>query len=193
MDREQALEMAQMLAASYGVQLGDYLGGRAAAASPNASHWALFFKMIDGPPGCNWLFNLNDCGENQIMVAMLPGKHTASKPKARRWFRFSLRTMFVLVTVIGGTLGWIGYNLQWIRAREKGYVRLQEVSPDSFESSFEIPYMPAPWPLPWFGEKSVITRDWPVWLAESDPELKYLRKVFPELRLTPTPHPATSH
>jgi hypothetical protein len=80
MDREQALEMAQKLAASYGVQLGDYLGGRAAAANPNASYSALYFGMIAGPPGCLWLFNLNDHGENQIMVAVVPSKHTASKP-----------------------------------------------------------------------------------------------------------------
>jgi len=33
----------------------------------------------------------------------------------RRWFRWSLRTMFVVVTVCG----WIGYQLNWIRQRHE--------------------------------------------------------------------------
>ena len=32
----------------------------------------------------------------------------------RRWFRFSLRTLFVVVTVLGC---WLGYQLNWIRER----------------------------------------------------------------------------
>jgi hypothetical protein len=32
----------------------------------------------------------------------------------RRWFRFSLRTMFVLVTV---ACDWLGYHLHWINQR----------------------------------------------------------------------------
>ena len=31
---------------------------------------------------------------------------TETKPK-RRWFRFSLRTLFVLVTIIGVGAGWV--------------------------------------------------------------------------------------
>jgi hypothetical protein len=38
-----------------------------------------------------------------------------AKPK-RRWFRFGLRTLFVLVTVIGA---WLGYHFNWIRERHK--------------------------------------------------------------------------
>ena len=38
------------------------------------------------------------------------------KPKPRRWFRFSLRTMFVLVTVV---CVWLGYQLNWIRERRE--------------------------------------------------------------------------
>jgi hypothetical protein len=32
----------------------------------------------------------------------------------RRWFRFSLRTMFVVVTLVGC---WLGYELHWLRQR----------------------------------------------------------------------------
>ena len=35
-------------------------------------------------------------------------------PPKRRWFRFSLRTMFVVVTVFGV---WLGWNLQIVRER----------------------------------------------------------------------------
>ena len=34
----------------------------------------------------------------------------------RRWFRFSLRMMFVVVTVFGC---WLGYELNWIRQRHE--------------------------------------------------------------------------
>ena len=38
---------------------------------------------------------------------------TETKPK-RRWFRFSLRTLFVLVTI---ACIWLGYSFNWIRQR----------------------------------------------------------------------------
>ncbi len=37
----------------------------------------------------------------------------------RRWFRFSLRTMFVVVTVLAVLLGWIVYQFNWIRQRHE--------------------------------------------------------------------------
>jgi hypothetical protein len=38
------------------------------------------------------------------------------RPKPHRWFRFSLRTMFVLVTVF---CCWMAYHLNWIRQRRE--------------------------------------------------------------------------
>ena len=38
--------------------------------------------------------------------------------KPRRWFRFSLSTFFVLLTVFGIALGWICYQVNWVRERE---------------------------------------------------------------------------
>ncbi len=43
---------------------------------------------------------------------------TDTKPK-RRWFRFSLWTLFVLVTIIGVGAGWVLYQLNWIRQRHE--------------------------------------------------------------------------
>jgi hypothetical protein len=37
----------------------------------------------------------------------------------RRWFRFSLRTLFVVVTISGIALGWVAYQLNWIRQRRE--------------------------------------------------------------------------
>jgi hypothetical protein len=39
-------------------------------------------------------------------------------PKRRR-FRFSLRTLFVVVTLAGGMAAFVGYNLNWIRQRHE--------------------------------------------------------------------------
>jgi len=41
----------------------------------------------------------------------------------RRWFRFSLRTMFVVVTVFAV---WLGYQVNWIRERKKLRVEWEE-------------------------------------------------------------------
>ena len=35
----------------------------------------------------------------------------------RRWYQFSLRTMFVLVFVVSVPLAWVGYSLNWIKER----------------------------------------------------------------------------
>jgi len=40
------------------------------------------------------------------------------KPR-RRWFRFSLRTMLVLVAVAAIPLAWMGYHLIWIMQRHQ--------------------------------------------------------------------------
>jgi hypothetical protein len=35
----------------------------------------------------------------------------------RRWFAFSLRMMFVVVTILGFAMSWVVYQLNWIRER----------------------------------------------------------------------------
>jgi hypothetical protein len=41
-----------------------------------------------------------------------------TKPK-RRWFRFSLRTLFVLVTIACLPMIWMAYQLKWIHERRQ--------------------------------------------------------------------------
>ena len=52
---------------------------------------------------------------------------TETKPQLR-WFRFSLRTLFVLVAVISVPLGWFAYQLNWVRERNEFINGLQAAS-----------------------------------------------------------------
>jgi len=40
-------------------------------------------------------------------------------PPRRRWFCFSLRTLFLIVTILGVFLGWLGVQTKWIRDRHE--------------------------------------------------------------------------
>ncbi len=41
----------------------------------------------------------------------------------RRWLRFSLRTLFVVVTVLGC---WLGWDLKWVNDRQRALLRVEE-------------------------------------------------------------------
>jgi hypothetical protein len=41
----------------------------------------------------------------------------AEVPKTRRWFRFSLRTLFVVVVLMACAAGWVVYHVNWVRQR----------------------------------------------------------------------------
>ena len=71
---------------------------------------------------------------------------TETKPK-RRWFRFSLRTLFVVVTIISLPLGWIAYQLSWIQQRHHFFSHYQYNGMHMRPGS-EYP----PWSLRLFGE-----------------------------------------
>src|SRR5689334_18291305 len=40
-------------------------------------------------------------------------------PPRRRWYQFSLRTMFVVVAAAAVPLAWVGYSMNWIRQRQQ--------------------------------------------------------------------------
>lgn len=86
-----------------------------------------------------------------------------------RWFRFSLRTMFIVVTVLGC---WWGYQLNWIRQRHEAIGRN--------ENAIACPAVlgKAPWSLRMLGEQGYSVLYVPV--APSDPVIARLRKLFPE-------------
>jgi hypothetical protein len=66
-----------------------------------------------------------------------------SRAPTRRWFRFSLRTLFVMLT-LAALLPWIAVNLKWMHERS--------VIVDSKSLPLEGEKR-APWPLWLFGAK----------------------------------------
>jgi len=51
---------------------------------------------------------------------------TPVKPR-RTWHRFSLRTLLILVTVLGAVLGWVGWELQQVRKEKEAIAWVIEV------------------------------------------------------------------
>jgi hypothetical protein len=104
---------------------------------------------------------------------------TDSKPRQRRWLRFSLRTLFVLVTVF---CVWMGVQVKWVRDRHEAieWVLLPGYSKEQFSQGIVAKPKRAPFPLwivgePGFEEISV---------SVARPDKKYtqeqLQSLFPE-------------
>ena len=106
----------------------------------------------------------------------------ANLPKPRRWFRFSLRTLFVLVTLF---CVWLGYQLNWVRQRREE-IKCERVEAGHtqmcFQTSAEPPTYQAPALLRFFGEcgyASLWTRDFQT-NEQSLAEAHRVRRLFPE-------------
>jgi hypothetical protein len=107
-----------------------------------------------------------------------------SKGGQRRRWSFSLRAMFVVVTLASICFGWVGDQFAWMRDRRDAFGRMGDMSfNDLYYPQHESvpPYVSAPWQLWLLGDKSVTFRDWHLPLAENDAELNRFRKLFPEL------------
>jgi len=98
----------------------------------------------------------------------------------RRWFRFSVRTLLVLVGLVALLLGWIGFELNWIRER-RAAIESGEVGV-IISASLWIPHSPhpPPWHLRLFGAQEI----WGFGLLTApdatDAELNRMRRLFPE-------------
>ena len=101
------------------------------------------------------------------------------KPR-RRWFRFSLRTLLVVLTLAGGAAGWLGVQLKWIQDRhamlEDGHVAA---------CGFEFGYSTAPWRLRLLGGTGVVEIG--LWMthetAADNERLQATQRLFPEARV----------
>jgi hypothetical protein len=78
-----------------------------------------------------------------------------TKP-TRRWFRFSLRTMLVLVTLVAIIAGWVGQQLNWIGQRRE-FLLNQEITENHNRFMMtKIRYRKeSRFPLYLFGERAV--------------------------------------
>ena len=76
------------------------------------------------------------------------------KPR-RRWFKFSLRTMFVVVTVLAVCLGWLARELDWLQQRRAIIGHRLPKSDVSLElAQFHATFPRVPGGLWLFGERS---------------------------------------
>jgi hypothetical protein len=133
----------------------------------------------------------------------------------RRWFRFSLRTLFLVVTALAC---WLGYQLHWIRERHKFLDEVEHEQPQRLltvlmASAFDedprlVPFAPkAPLSLRIFGESAVaqfhiqdiVTHDGRSYPWDDPKRLAKAARLFPEaefflfgipllLETTPAPH-----
>jgi len=100
----------------------------------------------------------------------------------RRW-SYSLRTMFVVVTVLGC---WLGYQLHWIRERAevRSWLKSGPISP---AGTFDFRNHPRPWGLRILGEKPE-SMLW-IWVEPEESEQHYfarqdrIQRLFPEAHL----------
>lgn len=124
---------------------------------------------------------------------MMTGMDT-NLPKPRRWFRFSLRTMFVLMTVL---CAWMAYHLNWIRQRRETmeWLNLLEQKHGLLGTACGLqgdarPNLPLSLRILGEKEESMIWICLPDYLDESESQ-KWFNKVqrlFPESHLV---HPVT--
>jgi hypothetical protein len=84
--------------------------------------------------------------------------------------RFSLRALFVLVALAAIPMGWVAYQLNWIRQRH-GFL-------DSHASTSHkvFPNNNLPWSLRLFGESPLTVR----YIAVDRSEFAHAKKLFPE-------------
>ena len=99
---------------------------------------------------------------------------TETKPK-RRWFRFSLRTLFVLVTLL---CIWLGYQVNWIYHRHK---LIADFGESSLPWRYYLHSPDVPLSLRILGERRVIVIYAPTSMAE------LAHKLFPEAEVDTFP------
>ena len=114
--------------------------------------------------------------------------------KSRRWLRFSLRTFFVLLMLLGVALGWAGAQLRWIRERRaaREWIDAHGQRWEEVAESAEPPPLvnTAPWSLQLFGEYGEFEIEIePQRINVSEPswDVNEIRRLFPEAHVREKP------
>lgn len=96
----------------------------------------------------------------------------------RRWLRFSLRTVFVVVTVLAVFLGWLVFQLNWIEQRRQavadGTVDMRIIH------TFEHTPRRVPWTLRLFGEHEIDADALLLPPTATEADVARVRGLFPE-------------
>jgi hypothetical protein len=103
----------------------------------------------------------------------------APRPK-RGWYQFSLRTMFVFVTLASAGFGWLGSQISWVRERRRVIEDRREILHATFVDE------PVPWPLWLIMEDGWGQINYPTDLP--DERRAELMRLFPEARFVPGPY-----
>ena len=97
-------------------------------------------------------------------------------PARRRWIRYSLRTLFVLVTLVCVYLGWA---MNWIRQRRE-FLNRHDVTSYISYVSYAYSSNRAPAPLRLLGEEGIGL----LFFSGSDEEMKEAERLFPEAKVS---------
>jgi hypothetical protein len=101
----------------------------------------------------------------------------------RRWFRFGLRTLFVVVAVFAAMFGWVQSQRRWIRDRQEALDWVQQSTRWNVTNTNDRTGLPLGLRL--LGERPM-ERFWVSarWLPEEERyRIEQLRSLFPEARV----------
>ena len=89
----------------------------------------------------------------------------------RRWFRFSLRMLFVFVTIACLPMVWVAYQLKWIHERRQFWENFGFMF-----STFTVTGEQTPWSLRIFGDYGY------PWVSNRPPSnIEQAKALFPEM------------
>jgi hypothetical protein len=94
----------------------------------------------------------------------------------RPWFRFSLRSFFVLLTIFAI---WLGVHVKWIKDRHEAMTWMK-THPSSAYVAVRLRQVNAPWSIRLFGEDGVETICVDLQTDEGRAKASELAHLFPE-------------
>lgn len=110
---------------------------------------------------------------------------TMPSPPRRRWFQFNLRAMFFVVTALSFCLGWLGWELNYIRQRREMVSLIEQQGGSVYRWDRPRVYNPVvrePKQLPfwrrWLGDERIT--EIMLWGPTAQDEKQLVKDLFPE-------------
>jgi len=108
------------------------------------------------------------------------------KPK-RRWFQFRLRTLLIVIALLATALGWLGWQLRFIRSRRMAMDETRKWAVETNQMRRALPYWTEvrdPEEIPWYrralGDATVARVLIINGGGATDDDARRLRELFPE-------------
>ena len=116
----------------------------------------------------------------------------------RRWFQWSLRTLFVVVTVAGVSIGWFRWNAIQVRERKEFITHLKALEHEPNPTTIWLmrwdrgdERIPLGWRL-----VGATNEDWGTWLlcnkSLTDTTLEQAKRLLPDCKIEVNPTPRSS-